>query len=118
MTTKNINGVISVIPVKEFDKALDFYSRLFSRNPEIVPMDGVAEWQLLQGAWIQLSFDPEKAGSTTVVITVTDIDEQHHFCKSNGLPIGDVIEYPEVIKLADVSDPEGNKVSFVQDISQ
>ncbi|OFC68789.1 VOC family protein [Alteromonas confluentis] len=118
MTTKNINGVISVLPVKEFDRALDFYTRLFEREPDIIPMDGVAEWQLLEGAWIQLSVDPEKAGSTSVVITVTDIDKHHHFCESNGLPIGDIIEYPGVIKLAEVSDPEGNKVSFVQDISQ
>ena len=118
MTTKNINGVISVIPVNEFDRALDFYIRLFDRQPDIVPMDGVAEWQLLQSAWIQLSYDPERAGSTTVVITVNDIEELHQFCTSKGLTIGDVAEYPEVIKLAELIDPEGNKVSFVQDISQ
>ena len=118
MTTNNIKGVIPVIPVNEFDKALDFYIRLFKKKPDIVPIDGVAEWQLLQGAWIQLSVDPVRAGSTTVVITVDDIEAQYQFCKSNNLTIGEVVEYPEVIKLAELIDPEGNKVSFVQDISQ
>jgi len=34
-----------------------------------------------------------------------------------NVPIGEIIEYPEVIKMAEVIDEEGNKISFVQDIS-
>ncbi|RVU32730.1 VOC family protein [Neptunomonas marina] len=118
MTNKNINGVVSIISVQEFDQALNFYTRLFMREPDLIPMEGVAEWQILQEAWVQLAFDSERAGSATVVITVNDIEEQHRLCTSHSLPIGDITEYPDVIKMAELIDPEGNKISFVQDISR
>ena len=34
-----------------------------------------------------------------------------------NVSLGEVVEYPEIIKMADVVDPDGNKVTFVQDIS-
>jgi hypothetical protein len=34
-----------------------------------------------------------------------------------GVTLGEVVEYPEVIKMAETLDPAGNTVVFVQDIS-
>lgn len=117
MATKNINSVISVIPVKDFELALNWYVTLFERDPDLVPMDGIAEWQIADSAWIQVSIDPERAGFTTVVIGVNDIEAQHKVCLDAKLPIGEIIEYPEIIKMAEIVDPDGNKICYVQDIS-
>lgn len=117
MPTKNINSVISVIPVKDFEPALEWYKKLFERAPDVVPMEGIAEWQLVENAWIQVSIDPERAGSTTVVIVVNDVEAQRKVCLDANFPIGEVVEYPEIIKMAEVIDLDGNKISFVQDIS-
>jgi len=117
MSAQNINSVISVIPVKDFELTLEWYRKLFERDPDVVPMEGIAEWQLVENAWIQVSIDPERAGSTTVVIGVNDVEVQCKSFSDANLPIGEIVEYPEIIKMAEIIDPEGNKISFVQDIS-
>jgi len=117
MSTQNINSVISVIPVKNFDLALEWYRKLFERDPDVVPMEGIAEWQLVENAWIQVSIDPERAGSTTVVICVDDVESQCKVCLDANFPVGEIVEYPEIIKMTEIIDPDGNKIAFVQDIS-
>jgi len=41
----------------------------------------------------------------------------HGWCTKADVPIGEIVEYPGVIKMAETLDPDGNKVVFVQDIS-
>tara|TARA_B110000196_G_scaffold41316_1_gene31659 strand:+ start:86 stop:454 length:369 start_codon:yes stop_codon:yes gene_type:complete len=117
MSTQNINSVISVVPVKNFEKALEWYKNLFGREPDIVPMEGIAEWQLIENAWIQVATDQEHAGRTTVVIGVNDVEAQCKAYSGVNFSIGEIVEYPGIIKMAEITDPEGNKISFVQDIS-
>ncbi len=117
MSSANINSVIAVVPVKDQDTAVGWYKKLLGRDADIVPTDGVAEWQLAENAWLQVTADPERAGSTTVIIGVNDIDTQRSACAKANVPLGEVVEYPEIIKMAETVDPDGNKVAFVQDIS-
>ncbi len=117
MLNHNINSVISVIPVKNFEEALDWYKSLFGRDPDVVPMEGIAEWQIVENAWIQVGIDPDRAGNTTVVVGVNDVEAQRKICLDANLSIGEIEEYPGLIKIAEISDPEGNKIAFVQDIS-
>jgi predicted enzyme related to lactoylglutathione lyase len=117
MSSQNINSVISVIPVNDFDKALSFYVKLFGRGPDIVPMEGIAEWEIVENAWIQVSIDPERAGTTTVVVGVNDIEAQCKECTGVNIAVGEIEEYPGIIKMMEMNDPDGNKISYVQDIS-
>ncbi len=117
MPSSNINSVIAVLPVKDQDTAVGWYKKLLGRDADIVPIEGVAEWQLAESAWIQVTTDPERAGSATVIIGVNDIDSQCALCAVANVPHGEVIEYPEIIKMIEVFDPDGNKIAFVQDIS-
>lgn len=117
MSSSNINSVIAVVPVRDQNTAVEWYKKLLGRDADVVPVEGVAEWQLAKNAWLQVAADPERAGSTTVVIGVNDIDAQCRACASANVSHGEVVEYPEVIKMIEVIDPDGNKVSFVQDIS-
>jgi predicted enzyme related to lactoylglutathione lyase len=117
MSTQNIKSVISVLPVKDFEAALNWYKKLLGRDPDVVPMEGIAEWQLVENGWIQVSTDAERAGCTTVVLEVNDLEAQCKACSDADVSIGEIVEYPEVIKMVEITDPEGNKISFVQDIS-
>lgn len=117
MSRANVRNVVAVVPVKDHQRAVGWYAQLLGREADLVPDDAVAEWQLADSAWIQVSADPERAGQTTVIIGVIDIDEQRSSCTEAGVPPGDVIEYPGVIKMVEIADLDGNKVVFVQDIS-
>jgi predicted enzyme related to lactoylglutathione lyase len=117
MSNTNISNVVAVVPVTNHPRAVAWYAQVLGREADLVPADDVAEWQLADNAWIQVGTDPERAGYTTVIIGVTDIDVQRRSCEEAGAPLGEVIEYPETIKMAEITDPDGNKVVFVQDIS-
>jgi hypothetical protein len=117
MSSSNINSVIAVLPVTDQDIAVEWYKKLLGRDVDIVPAEGVAEWLLVENAWIQVTTDPERAGSATVIIGVNDIDSQCTSCAAANVPHGEIIEYPEIIKMIEVIDPDGNKIAFVQDIS-
>ena len=117
MPSSNINNVIAVVPVRDQDTAVGWYKTLLGRDADVVPVEGVAEWQLAENAWLQVTTDPERAGNTTVIIGVNDIDAQCSACASANVSHGEIVEYPEIIKMIEVIDPDGNKVAFVQDIS-
>lgn len=75
-----------------------------------------APWRLTN-AWIQVGTDPERAGHTTVIIGVSDIEVQRRLCEKAGIPPGEGIDYPETIKMVEIADLDGNNIVFVQDIS-
>lgn len=117
MSTKNISNVVSVIPVHAYEAAVAWYTKLFKRDPDLIPMEGISEWELAENAWVQVTKDSERSGSTTVVVGVHCLESQHKECLESELPIAEIIEYPNLVKLADIIDPEGNKITFVEDIS-
>ncbi len=117
MSNVNINSVIAVVPVKDFDKAIKWYKKLLGRDADIIPAEGVAEWQLAANAWLQVTIDQERAGGTTVIVGVNDVEAQCNFFAEANVQFGEVVEYPGIIKMTEVIDPDGNKVAFVQDIS-
>ena len=117
MSADNILGVISVVPVRDFDNACSWYEKLFGRAPDIVPTDGIAEWQLVQNGWVQVATDPERAGTANVAILVGDLEAQCNSCASADLSMGEIVEYSGIVIVAETSDPDGNKISFVQTLS-
>jgi predicted enzyme related to lactoylglutathione lyase len=117
MANTNIKNIVAVLPVGDHQAAVAWYAQLLGREADLVPTDGVAEWQLTDTAWLQVGADPERSGSTTVVIGVHDLETQRAFCEKAGVPLGEVVEYPDVIRMAETADPDGNTVTFVQDLS-
>lgn len=117
MSSSNINSVYAVASVTHQDGAVAWYTTLFGRDPDIVPVEGVAEWQLADSAWFQVTEDSERAGTSTVIVGVNDIETQCATCAEANVPHGEVAEVPGIIKMIEVIDPDGNKIAFVQDIS-
>jgi hypothetical protein len=114
MPGSNLTSVVGVLPVTDHAKAVTWYQRWIGRGPDVEPMDGIAEWQLAENAWIQVALDPGSAGGTTVVVGVTDIDAQRSACAAADVAVGDVNDYG-VVKTAEAVDPAGNKILFVQE---
>jgi predicted enzyme related to lactoylglutathione lyase len=112
--TTNLNSVIAVVPVKDHAAATAWYGSWIGRDADVIPMDGVAEWNLAANGWLQVALDPNHAGSSTVVIGVNDIDAQRTACAGAGVVVGDVQDHG-FIKLLEAQDPDGNKVVFVQE---
>ena len=78
-------------------------------------MEGVAEWQLAENAWIQVAVDTELASRTSVVVGVADIETQRAACAAADVVVGDVSDYG-FVRTAEAVDPAGNKILFVQEV--
>lgn len=117
MSESNFASVVAVLPVTAHAEAVKWYQNWIGRAPDVEPMDGIAEWQLAENAWIQVTVDPESAGRTTAVVGVKDIDAQRSACAAAEVAVGEVIDHG-VVKTAEAVDPAGNKIVFVQEVLQ
>jgi hypothetical protein len=117
MAESNLASVVGVLPVIDHAKAVMWYQKWIGRAPDVEPMEGIAEWQLVGSAWIQVTVDPEAAGRTTIVVGVKDIDAQRSACAAVGVAVGDVSDYG-FVKTAEAVDPAGNKILFAQEDPQ
>ncbi|WP_328993451.1 hypothetical protein OG394_03905 [Kribbella sp. NBC_01245] len=117
MSASNFANVVGVLPVTDHAEAVTWYQKWIGRGPDVKPMDDIAEWQLAENAWIQVSVNPESAGRTTVVVGVVDIDTQLSTCAAADVAVGEVNDYG-FIKTAEAIDPAGNKILFVQEVPQ
>jgi len=114
MSESNFTSVVGVLPVVDHAEAVAWYQKWLGRGPDVEPMEGVAEWQIAENAWIQVSVDPDPAGRSTVVVGVGDIDAQSASCAAAGVTVGEINDYG-FIKTAEAVDPAGNKVLFIQE---
>lgn len=113
----NFANVVGVLPVTDHPEAVAWYEKWIGRGPDVKPMDGVAEWQLAENAWIQVAVDPAAAGRSSVVVGVRELARQCADCAAAGVEVGEVNDYG-FLKLAEAVDPAGNKIIFVQEVQQ
>ena len=114
---EKFNDIAAVIATKDYPTARSWYSRVIGREPDLEPVDGVAEWQIAATAWLQLALDHDRAGKTAVRIGVDDLAAQIAELNAEGIATGELVVIADMVKVVDVADPDGNEVSFVQDLT-
>ena len=112
-----IDKVLADVAVYDFASALTWYERLLGRPADAEPMDGLAEWHLAEGGGIQVSEYAERAGSSNVTLMVSSLEEQLAALEAQGIPVGVIQGTPGFVKAATVSDPEGNEITFAEDLT-
>jgi hypothetical protein len=111
------DDIAAVIATRDYGAARSWYSRVIGREPDLEPVDGVAEWQITATAWLQLVEDPQRAGKSAVRIGVADLDAQVAELSESGIAAGEPTVIADMVKVVDVSDPDGNEVSFVEEVT-
>ncbi|OMC07927.1 VOC family protein [Mycolicibacterium fortuitum] len=111
-----INDIAAVIATDRFEDSRAWYARLLGREPDLQPVPGVAEWQLTATAWLQVVTDAAGAGRTAVRFGVDDIEDTAARLRSYGVQTGDPQVIADMVAVIDVSDPDGNEVSFVAEL--
>ena len=108
-----IVNALAGIMVSDLTTAEAWYEQLLSRPADARPMQGLAEWKLADGGWIQVFQDPDRAGSSSVTFLVSGLDDQLAELKSKGIAI-DRTTTSDYVKTATVTDPAGNRVVFAE----
>jgi Glyoxalase-like domain len=113
----SVNDLAAVVATKDYGVARAWYGRLLGREPDLEPVDGVGEWQLTSTAWLQVVEDADRAGKSAVRFGVSDLEAQIAELNDAGITTGEPVVIADMVRVIDVADPDGNEVSFVEDIS-
>ncbi|MFD9339754.1 VOC family protein [Streptomyces sp. NPDC060028] len=109
-----VTRVLAVAPVSDIEQSVAWYERLLARPADRQPMPGLADWHLTPNGWLQVYQDPEHAGSTLINLQVDDLDRALADLAARGLPAGPVQTGGRISRFAAVHDPDGNRVTLVE----
>lgn len=111
-------SVTCTIPVPDSGEGRAWYARLLGREPDLQPADGVHEWRLVPGVWLQVVQGvPAAPGAGQLLrLGVEDLEGAARAVGDAGGRVLDRQEVPAVIEFCDVEDPFGNRLSLYREL--
>jgi catechol 2,3-dioxygenase-like lactoylglutathione lyase family enzyme len=109
-----IEVLFAAVSVADFDGALDWYSRLFGRPPDITVHENEVMWRILEGAWLYVVLDRERAGKSVVTLSVGDLDTATARIAARGVRTDSFERVGDAGRKATFRDPDGNTISFAE----
>ena len=111
---KKFTNITTGISVSNFEKSLEWYKKwLWEANA--MPMEGFAEWEIVQNAliWVWQS-DDEDFQRADVIIWVENLAEYVKELKSLWIEIWEIMDYWFVFCTTTL-DPDWNKITFAEE---
>ncbi len=99
--------------VSDAARAEDWYTLLFAREPDTRPMGSLLEWHLTDTFGVQTWVDPGRAGHSTIVVAVTELDTTASRLAEAGIE-HDGPRPGGGSRILQVADPDGNSVVFTE----
>jgi predicted enzyme related to lactoylglutathione lyase len=110
-----IENAIASVAVKDLKTASAWYEKLFRRPADSTPMPEVAEWKFDRGGWLQVYQLPERAGTGSCTLAVSDIDGLIAHLQSLSIDTSQASSGAKV-KTIMITDPDGNHLAFAEAI--
>ena len=107
-----ISNALASVAVKDIQVAAQWYAKVIGRAADSMPMPELAEWKFPSGGWLQVYALPERAGSCSCTLAVSNIDEEAARLEKLGVATGN--QMGEQVKVYMVKDPDGNSIAFAQ----
>ena len=109
----HVDYVLAVIPVSDIEVGRAWYTKLFGRDPDNNPMSNLIEWQVTNGAWVQVTEDLQRAGNGMLNLAVSDIEEGARDLREMGIDAAAIIDANKGVRLCPIIDPDDNKIQLV-----
>jgi predicted enzyme related to lactoylglutathione lyase len=106
--------VFSGMPVSNLAGAVDWYTRVFGRGPDIPVNDTEVMWQCADSAFIYVVLDPEHAGNSVLSAAVADLDAAVAEAADRGVLTAAIEHIGTAGRRATCTDPDGNRVALIQ----
>ncbi|MEU6479720.1 VOC family protein [Streptomyces sp. NPDC047017] len=110
----DIARVLMVAPVGRVEEAVIWYERLLGRPADSRPMPSLADWHLTSGGWLQVFEDSERAGSALLNLEVPDLNVALAELKRRGLSTEPVQAGGTRTRFAALQDPDGNRITLLE----
>ena len=108
-----ISNVLASVAVKDIKAAVQWYEKVIGRSADGTPMPELAEWKFASGGWLQVYALPERAGSCSCTLIVSDIDSETARLGKLGVATGAQASGMQT-KVFMIKDPDGNSIAFAQ----
>ncbi len=109
----SINNAIASLAVTNIASAIAWYEDLLEQEVDSTPMPELAEWKFAHGGWLQVYQLPERAGSGSCTLSVSNIDEMAAHAARLGIATYARSTDDKVATLM-ITDPDGNHIAFAQ----
>ncbi len=109
-----IDRVYAVLCVADIESALPWYERAFGRPADNRPMQSLGEWHVAESGGLQVFEDASHAGQGFVTMNVPDLDALMTDLESRGVAIDKSGVDFDPFRLAAITDPDGNRITFAQ----
>jgi catechol 2,3-dioxygenase-like lactoylglutathione lyase family enzyme len=106
--------VFAGLPVADHAAARPWYERLFGGPPFMRPHDTESVWRLEEHAWVYVVQDADRAGRGLLTVLVDDLDAQVAGLAERGLTTDPIETMGNGVRTAEIRDPDGNLIKFVQ----
>jgi len=108
------------VRVFNFEQGKKFYEILFNREPDFIPHEGFAEWELIPGCWLQVAEGTPSEASGPLRLGVSSIEaERTRMINELNIEFFDIHSREEVpVKWATFTDPWGNRLGFFEYLSE
>lgn len=113
-----IQYVFAGIAVRDYQKAVAWYSSVFGRPPDVIVRDEIESmWQIKEAAWVYVVRDLERAGKSLVTILVEDLESHLRDLSSRGINGWSLESVPGLFSKATLTDVDGNTVAFGENLT-
>lgn len=104
------------VRVSNIKEGQEWYETLLNKQPDFIPHDGFAEWELLPGCWLQVAQGPLTEGNGPLRLGVTNIEaERDRLVEELNIDGFEIHSRPEVsVKWGTFADPWGNRLGFFE----
>jgi catechol 2,3-dioxygenase-like lactoylglutathione lyase family enzyme len=109
----SINNALASVAVKDLQTTVSWYEKLLGRPASSRLVPDVAEWKFLGGGWLQVYQNQERAGTGSVTLAVSNIEQQIAALDKLGIEAGVPMKSPKV-NVVMIKDPDGNSIAFAQ----
>jgi catechol 2,3-dioxygenase-like lactoylglutathione lyase family enzyme len=113
-STSDIEVLFAAVSVADFEGALEWYTRLFGRPPDIDVHKTEVMWRILDGAWLYVVLDRDRSGNSVVTLSVRDLDTTAARIAARGVRTDSFEQVGDAGRKATFRDPDGNVISFAE----
>ena len=104
------------VRVKDFKKGQKWYQILFNRDPDFMPHEHFAEWEIISGCWLQVAEGTPSEASGPLRLGVTNIaGERERLVRELNIDKFEIYSRDEVpVKWGTFKDPWGNRLGLFE----
>jgi catechol 2,3-dioxygenase-like lactoylglutathione lyase family enzyme len=108
-----ITHLYARVPVADLDASIDWYTRLFGREPDFRAGDEIL-WQIGVSGTLFIEPDAERAGTGRITLSVTGLDALLEALAVRRIDHEAIEIYSNGVRHVKIPDPDGNAIAFAE----